>query len=62
MFLEQCCIKMNVALVSVAIILIVACNADAADWTPDKRIEIVVPNAAGGGNDRIARLVQHIAQ
>ncbi len=45
-----------------AFVLIAACNADAADWTPDKRIEIVVPNAAGGGNDRIARLVQHIAQ
>ena len=34
----------------------------AADWRPDKRIEFVVPNAAGGGNDRIGRLVQHIAQ
>ncbi len=39
-----------------------ACAGYAADWTPDKRIEVVVPNAAGGGNDRIARLVQHIAQ
>jgi putative tricarboxylic transport membrane protein len=39
-----------------------ACGARAADWKPDKRIEIVVPNAAGGGNDRIARLVQHVAQ
>jgi putative tricarboxylic transport membrane protein len=37
-------------------------SANAADWKPDKRIEIVVPNAAGGGNDRIARLVEHIAQ
>ena len=36
--------------------------AIAADWKPDKRIEIVVPNAAGGGNDRLARLVQRIAQ
>src|SRR5260221_5944043 len=36
--------------------------ARAADWKPDKRVEIVVPNAAGGGNDRIARLVQKIAQ
>jgi len=45
-----------------AFVSIAACNTHAADWTPDKRIEIVVPNAAGGGNDRIARLVQHIAQ
>lgn len=36
--------------------------ASAADWKPDKRVEIVVPNAAGGGNDRIARLVHKIAQ
>lgn len=33
-----------------------------ADWKPDKRIEIVVPNAPGGGNDRIARMVQKIIQ
>src|SRR3954465_5042691 len=42
--------------------LIVACTISAADWKPDKRIELVVPNAPGGGNDRIARLAQHIAQ
>ncbi len=36
--------------------------AHAADWRPDKRIEVVVPNAPGGGNDRIARTVQRIAQ
>lgn len=42
--------------------LAAACSVHAADWAPDKRIELVVPNAPGGGNDRIARLVQHIAQ
>lgn len=34
----------------------------AADWVPQKRIEFVVPNAPGGGNDRIVRLVLKIAQ
>ena len=28
--------------------LAIACGAYAADWNPDKRIELVVPNAAGG--------------
>jgi len=37
-------------------------NARAADWKPVKRIEVVVPNAPGGGNDRIVRLVLKIAQ
>ena len=36
--------------------------AQAADWKPAKRIEVVVPNAPGGGNDRIVRLVLKIAQ
>jgi putative tricarboxylic transport membrane protein len=34
----------------------------AADWKPEKRIEIIVPNVPGGGNDRIARLIQRIGQ
>jgi putative tricarboxylic transport membrane protein len=38
-------------------------RAVAADWKPDKRaVEVVVPNAPGGGNDRIVRLVIKIAQ
>jgi tripartite-type tricarboxylate transporter receptor subunit TctC len=36
--------------------------AIAADWMPDRRIEIVVPSAAGSGNDRLARLIHRIAQ
>ena len=32
-----------------------------ADWKPAKRIEVIVPNAPGGGNDRLARLVLKIA-
>ena len=33
-----------------------------ADWKPEKRAEIVVTSGAGGGNDRIARIVQKIIQ
>lgn len=34
----------------------------AAEWKPAKRVEVVVPNAPGGGNDRLVRLVLKIAQ
>ena len=45
------------------LLAVLACgSAIAADWKPDKRIETVVPNATGGGNDRIVRLIQKIAQ
>jgi putative tricarboxylic transport membrane protein len=36
--------------------------AKAADWRPERRVEVVVPNAPGGGNDRLARLILKIAQ
>src|SRR5258706_3164732 len=32
--------------------------ANAADWRPEKRVEIIVPSGPGGGNDRVARLGQ----
>jgi putative tricarboxylic transport membrane protein len=34
----------------------------AADWKPTAQVEIVVPNAPGGGNDAIARLLQKLMQ
>ena len=37
-------------------------TAPAAEWRPDKRVEIVIPSGAGGGNDRIARLIQKTVQ
>jgi putative tricarboxylic transport membrane protein len=53
----------SIQLTALATALITSINlTQAADWAPDKRIELVVPNAPGGGNDRIARLVQHTAQ
>lgn len=39
-----------------------ALPAVAADWKPDKRVEIVVTSGPGGGNDRIARMLQKIIQ
>ena len=32
----------------------------AADWKPTKNVEIIVPFAAGGGNDVPARIIQKI--
>jgi putative tricarboxylic transport membrane protein len=34
----------------------------AADWKPTGQVEIVVPNAPGGGNDAVARLLQRLWQ
>jgi putative tricarboxylic transport membrane protein len=36
--------------------------AAAPEWKPDKRAEIIVTTAPGGGNDKVARLLQKIAQ
>lgn len=43
------------------VVLGAAGAAGAAEWKPMKRVELVVPNAPGGGNDRLARLIQKIA-
>jgi putative tricarboxylic transport membrane protein len=34
----------------------------AADWRPERRVELIVPNAPGGGNDRLARLIIRVAE
>jgi putative tricarboxylic transport membrane protein len=36
--------------------------AATAEWKPDKRIEMVVPSAPGGGNDRLLRIIQKTMQ
>lgn len=50
------------SVIGLAAMLGVSLLAQAAEWKPAKRIEIVVPNAPGGGNDRLVRLVFKIAQ
>jgi putative tricarboxylic transport membrane protein len=44
--------------------LVAAAQANAATptWKPEQHVELVVPNAAGGGNDRFTRLIAKIAQ
>jgi putative tricarboxylic transport membrane protein len=37
-------------------------SASAAEWKPVNPVEIVVPNAPGGGNDAVGRLIQRIWQ
>jgi putative tricarboxylic transport membrane protein len=54
----------NVRIVSVSLLsaLMAVAGPAAAQWKPDKRVEIVVPNAPGGGNDRLVRMIHKIAQ
>ncbi|HTE13517.1 MAG TPA: tripartite tricarboxylate transporter substrate-binding protein, partial [Burkholderiales bacterium] len=47
---------------AIALFILAFSPAWAADWKPAKRIEVIVPNAPGGGNDRLVRLVLKIAQ
>ena len=50
------------SVIGLATMLGVGVPAQSAEWKPTKRIEVVVPNAPGGGNDRLVRLVFKIAQ
>lgn len=50
-------------LVAVATCASLAANAGSApEWKPEKRVEIVVPSGAGGGNDRLVRIIQKTVQ
>ncbi len=48
------------SLLAASALCLAAAIANAADWKPVKRIEIIVPSSAGGGNDRVARLVHKL--
>jgi putative tricarboxylic transport membrane protein len=54
--------RWSALLMLAAVLNLTFATANAADWKPDKRVEIVVPSSAGGGNDRVARFVQKIIQ
>ena len=54
--------KGGLLIVNLMLAMGITMPAPAAEWKPAKRIEVVVPNAPGGGNDRIIRLVLKIAQ
>jgi putative tricarboxylic transport membrane protein len=53
---------MVMRLVLGAVALGIALGAHAQAWSPEKAVEVVVPTAAGGANDNIARLIQKILQ
>lgn len=51
------------AAIVVGIVLTAAATVGSAQtWKPEKAVELVVPSAPGGSNDRIARIIQKIVQ
>lgn len=50
------------AVLAAACLLTLASTAQAQGWKPDRPVEIVVPTAAGGGNDKTARVIGKILQ
>ncbi len=49
-----------IGLVAVALSLSIAGAAQAADWRPDRTVELIVGTAPGGGSDSTARLIQRL--
>ena len=45
-----------------AIVFVFGSTAWAAEWKPVNPVEIVIPNAPGGGNDAVGRLLQRVWQ
>src|ERR1044071_19059 len=41
---------------------VVFATASAAEWRPDRAVEIVVPTSAGGAADQTGRLIQKLLQ
>ena len=54
--------RADLTVCAVLLLGVSAATAHGAEWRPEKRIEIVIPSGAGGGNDRIVRLIQKTMQ
>ena len=54
--------SVDALVLSVLLAPVAAQAAAAPEWKPDKRAEIIVTTAPGGGNDKVARLLQKIMQ
>jgi putative tricarboxylic transport membrane protein len=52
----------NLILAAACTVTLAASQAQTTVWKPEKNVEIVVPAAAGGGTDRMARTIQKIVQ
>jgi putative tricarboxylic transport membrane protein len=52
-------LRAALALSAAVVFIGTACGAE---WRPEKRVDIIVPSGAGGGNDRVARIVQRTMQ
>lgn len=44
------------------VLTVAAASGGAQSWKPEKAVELVVSSAPGGSNDRVARIIQKIAQ
>lgn len=44
------------------VLAVAAATGGAQSWKPEKAVELVVSSAPGGSNDRVARIIQKIAQ
>lgn len=56
------CRSRTVVMAVALVVFAAAHGAGAQTWRPEKPVEIIVPTAAGGSNDVIARVVQKIVQ
>ena len=56
------CVRLFLKILRLWAVAVLAAPVMAADWKPANPVEIVIPNAPGGGNDAVGRLLQRIWQ